>query len=326
MSAGGGSIAERVRLAEERIRPHIHLTSLDPSPRFKELAGVPCWVKMENLQRTGSFKARGALNAVLSLEPEARAAGVVVASTGNHGAAAAYAGQRVGVPILVFVPENAASTKLDTIRRLGGEIRAHGNDGIEAEAAAREYAERRGLPYVSPYNDPIVVAGQGTVAAEIERQLPEVDAVFVAVGGGGLVGGMAGYLADQRPEVRVFGCSPENSAVMAASVRAGRILDLESRPTLSDGTAGGVEADSITFEPCSRLVEEWILVSEDEIRRSMLEFIEAHHLLIEGSAAVALAAFVRESRRLGVERAVVVACGANVSLDTLRGLLCEGDR
>lgn len=323
MSPGVSSIAARVAEAEERIRSHIRITPLEASPRFAELGGAPCWVKLENLQRTGSFKVRGALNALLSVAPAQLEGGVVVASTGNHGAAAAYAASRVGTSALVFVPETASPTKLASIERLGAEIRAVGQDGIEAERAAREYAASTGLPYVSPYNDPDVVAGQGTVGAEIATQLPEVDAVFVAVGGGGLISGIAGYLAERHPGVRIFGCSPTNSAVMAHSVREGRILDLESLPTLSDGTAGGIEPDAITLEPCTELVEEWILVSEAEIRSAMFEFIEAHHMLIEGSAAVSLAAFSREATRLGVRNAVVVSCGANVALATLRELLRE---
>ncbi len=326
MPFGVGSIAAGVVEAEARIRAHIRCTPLEPSPRFEELGGAPCWVKLENLQRTGSFKVRGALNGILSLEPSQRDRGVVVASTGNHGAAAAFAAERVGTSALVFVPETASATKLAAIERLGAEIRKVGQDGVEAEMAAREHAASTGLPYVSPYNDPVVVAGQGTVGVEIARQLPEVDAVFVAVGGGGLISGIGGYLAEHCPAARIFGCSPEKSAVMDASVRAGRILDLESEPTLSDGTAGGVEKGAITLETCSELVDEWFLVSEDEIRIAMLDFIEAHHMLIEGAAAVALAAFVREAARLGVERAVVVSCGANVSLTTLREIVCsEGE-
>ncbi len=324
MSSGPASIAAAVVEADARIRPHALRTPLEPSPRFEELGGAACRVKLENLQRTGSFKVRGALNAVLSLAPADRADGIVVASTGNHGAAAAFAAGRVGVSALVFVPESTSPTKLAAIERLGAEIRRVGQDGIEAELAARDHSSRAGLPYVSPYNDPDVVAGQGTVGLEIAQQWPEVDALFVSVGGGGLISGIGGYLADRLPGVRLFGCSPRNSAVMAASVRAGRVLELESLPTLSDGTAGGVEEGAITLDPCIELVEEWILVSEDEIRSAMLEFIDSHHMLIEGSAAVALAAFVREAARLGVERAAVVACGANVGLDRLGEILCAG--
>jgi threonine dehydratase len=321
MPRTGPTSVETVRAAENRIRKLVRETPLERSARLEELSGVPCWVKLENLQHTGSFKVRGALNALLSLPREQLGNGVVAASTGNHGAATAFAAEAVGTRATVFVPENVSPTKLEAIRRLGAEIRRHGVDGIETEMAARRFADQTGRPYLSPYNDPAVVAGQGTVGAEIDRQLDAFDSVFVAVGGGGLASGVAGFLAEVRPEVRVVGCSPERSAVMAESVAAGRIVELVSGPTLSDGTAGGVEADTITFEPCRRLVDEWVLVDERAIRRAMLEFMEAHHLMIEGAAGVALAAFLEQAERIGGERAVVVVCGGNIALDTLRDLL-----
>ena len=151
--------------------------------------------------------------------------------------------------------------------------------------------------------------------------MADFDGLFVAVGGGGLISGIAGYLAEARPDVRVVGCSPENSAVMDASVQAGGILELESLPTLSDGTAGGVEAGAITFEPCRLLVDDWVQVSEEEIGAALVDFIEAHHLLIEGSAAVAIAAFLKAAEDLGIRRGVIVSCGGNISLQTLAGLV-----
>jgi threonine dehydratase len=315
---------ETVRAAGERIRRFVRETPLERSLRLEELTGVPCWVKLENLQHTGSFKVRGAMNALLSLPRGDLVDGVVAASTGNHGAGTAFAAGTVGTRATVFVPENASPTKLGAIRRLGAEIRLHGLDGIEAEEEARRFAEQTGRHYLSPYNDPAVIAGQGTVGVELARQLEAFDSVFVAVGGGGLVSGLAGYLAELRPQVRVVGCSPKSSAVMAESVRAGRMLELASGPTLSDGTAGGVETDTITFEPCRRLVDDWVLVDEGAIRSAMLEFMEAHHLMIEGAAGVALAAFLERAERIGGERAVVVVCGGNIALDTLRDLLGRG--
>ena len=215
----------------------------------------------------------------------------------------------------MFVPDNAAQTKLDVIRRAGATIVVHGSDGIEAEARAREVAAREGRPYVSPYNDPLVIGGQGTVAIEILRQLESVRTIYVAVGGGGLISGIAGYLSTAKPGTRIVGCSPRNSAVMAASVRAGRVLDMASSPTLSDGTAGGVESDTLTFEPCRDLVDDWILVSEQEIRDALLSFATLHGMEVEGAAGVALAAVAKDERRSSLDRSVVVACGGNVSAE-----------
>jgi len=317
----GWDIAAAVRAAEKRIRPFVRQTPVESSVRFGELVGCRALVKLENLQHTGSFKIRGALSALLALDTRARERGVVAASTGNHGAAVAFAARRLGSRATVYVPRSASATKVDAIRRLGGEVIIHGDDGIEAEIRARRDAGRAEMTYVSPYNDPAVVGGQGTIGVELERQVEDFDALFVAVGGGGLVSGVAGYLAERRPGVRIVGCSPENSAVMDASVRAGRVLEIESKATLSDGTAGGVESSAITLEPCRLLVDDWIRVSEGEIRAAMLEFIEAHHLLVEGSAGVALAAFLKAATNLGVERGVIVACGGNISLETLRCVL-----
>lgn len=321
----GIDIAALVDGAEVRIRPHIVETPLERSPGWEELCGVPVWVKLENLQHSGSFKVRGALNKMLALgEGEGeRADGVVTASTGNHGAAVAYAGKITGTSVTVFVPDNAARTKLDAIRRAGATIVVHGSDGIEAETRAREVAAREGRPYVSPYNDPLVVGGQGTVGVEILRQLQSVRTIYVAVGGGGLISGVAGYLAAAKPGTRIVGCSPQNSAVMAASVRAGRVLDMASSPTLSDGTAGGVESDTLTFEPCRDLVDEWILVSEREIREALLSFATLHAMEVEGAAGVALAAVAKDERRSPGDQSVVVACGGNVSAEAFDELRVE---
>ena len=321
----GEAVVRAVSAAEMRLRPHLRETPLEPSDRLAELSGVATWLKLENLQHTGSFKVRGALNALSSLDRPRRGRGVVAASTGNHGAAVAFAAQRLGTRATVYVPETASPTKVAAIRRLGGEIVPHGSDGVEAEIEGRRVAAATDRAYVSPYNDPAVVFGQGTVGAELARQGDPPEAVFVAVGGGGLIAGIAAYLKSLHPEVRIVGCSPEASAVMDESVRRGRIVEMPSRPTLSDGTAGGVEPGAITFEPCRELVDEWVRVSEAEIRRAMVEILEAHHQLIEGSAGVAVAALVKAGADLGIGRATVVLCGGNLSVDTLREVLNRED-
>lgn len=312
---------QMVNEAVERIRPFTRRTILDPSPYYSQLSGADVYFKCENLQHTGSFKARGALNKILSLTADERERGIVTASTGNHGAACAYGMQQVGAQGIVFVPETAVATKLAAIRRLGAEIRTFGTDSAETERHARAFARTEGMTYVSPYNDPVVVAGQGTIGAELLQQLPELDAVFVAVGGGGLIGGVASYLKAAKPDVQIFGCSPENSQVMAQSVQAGELLDLPSLPTLSDGTAGGVEAGSITFPLCCDFVDQYISVTEAEIATSLRAFMNAQHMLIEGSAAVPIAAFLKVAEQFKESRVVIVLCGANISLDILKEIL-----
>jgi threonine dehydratase len=220
----------------------------------------------------------------------------------------------------VFVPKGASPAKVAAMERLGAEVCFHGEDSLEAEVHAREFAHRNQKTYVSPYNDLDVIAGQGTAGIEIARDLSRVDRVFVSVGGGGLIAGIGCYLKAIHPGVRLVGCSPANSCVMIESLRAGRILELESKPTLSDGTAGGVEAGAITFPLCRDLIDECVLVSEAEIAAAMRNFIESHHMLIEGSAAVALAALGKLPPDPGTTHDVVVLCGGNVSFATLNAL------
>jgi threonine dehydratase len=314
-------VRAEVEAAERRIRPYVRETYLERSTHLSEATGADVHLKLENLQHTGSFKLRGALNKVLSLDADELRAGVVAASTGNHGAAVAYALSLAGQSGLVFVPEGADPSKLDAIRRLGAEVRVSGKDPADAERAARRYAEDRGATYVSPYNDPRVIGGQGTVGLEVAAVLERIDTVFVSLGGGGLIAGVAGYLKSMQPGVRVIGCSPQNSNVMMQSVAAGRILDVSSLPTLSDGTAGGVEAGALTFELCRALVDDYIAVSEEEIAGALRDFVRSHHMLIEGAAAVALAALRRLRARVEGRRVVVIVCGANIAPETLKAIL-----
>lgn len=317
-------LRDNVEAADRRIRPFVRETPLDHSPRLSAAWGAEVWLKLENTQVTGSFKVRGAVNRLLTLSAEECARGVVTASTGNHGAAVAYAMHRLGVPGTVFVPAGASPSKLAAIRAWGATVREHGVDGLEAELEARRRAAEWGLVYVSPYNDTQVVAGQGTVGAELARQMEGFDALFVAVGGGGLIGGTAGYLNALGRTTVVVGCSPERSRVMHESIRAGEVLELASDPTLSDGTAGGVERDSITFDLCDANVDRWELVTEDEIAEAMRIAIGDEHQLVEGAAGVALATARKVAADFPGGRLVVVLCGGNVGLEILRDVLGTG--
>jgi len=314
-------VLKEVLRAELRIRPYIRETPLERSAYLSEIGNANVYCKLENLQYTGSFKARGAMNKLLALPPEERERGVVTASTGNHGAAVARSASMLGVTATVFVPENTDQSKVEAIRRLGGRIRFHGSDCVEAEVFARQYAAEHRLTYVPPYNDPQVVGGQGTIAVEMARQLNGIDVVFAALGGGGMISGIAGYLKAVNPGVRIVGCSPENSQVMIQSVRAGRILDIPSLPTISDGTAGGVEEGSITFDLCRDLVDDYVTVTEEEIKAALRAFMEAHHMLIEGAAAVAVASYLKTRERFEGKNVVIVICGASIGMDRLKEVL-----
>ncbi len=315
------SVAAAAREASGRVADLVRETPLDYSYRFSAATGAEVFFKLENLQYTGSFKLRGAANRLATLTTEEKRAGCVTASSGNHGAAVAYAMAKLGITGVIFVPEQTSSAKVDAIRSYGGDVRIFGTDGLDTELHAREYAVERGMSYVSPYNDAEVIAGQGTCGIEIAALMPDVDALYVAVGGGGLVSGVASVLRSGNPEVRIVGCQPEASAVMAHSVEAGRILDESSRPTLSDGTAGGIEQGAITFGLCRTLVDEFVLVSEAEIAAAMCRFIDFEHQLVEGAAGVALAAMLKQKDALAGQKVVVLICGGNVSRDTLKRIL-----
>ena len=315
------AVAAAARDASTRIAGLVRETPLDYSHRYSAEIGANVYLKLENLQHTGSFKLRGAANRLMTLPSTQRQAGCVTASSGNHGAAVAYAMRKLGIEGVIFVPERTSTAKVDAIRSYGGDVRFFGNDGLDTELHAREYAEKNGLFYLSPYNDPEVIAGQGTCGIEIGASLPDADMLYVAVGGGGLVSGVASVLKSANPGIRVVGCQPEASAVMAHSVAAGHIVDEASLPTLSDGTAGGIEQDAITFELCRRLVDDFVLVSEEEIAAAMRQFIDYEHQLIEGAAGVALAAMTRQRDSLAGRKVVVLVCGGNVSRDTLKRIL-----
>lgn len=308
-------------LAANRIGPNVRETALDHSPYFSELTGANVYMKLENLQHTGSFKLRGAFNKLLQLTPEQRRAGCVTASSGNHGAAIAYAMKKLGVTGVIFVPEQTSATKVAAIKRSGGDVRLFGTDGLDTEKHAREYAAENNMAYLSPYNDADVVAGQGSIGVELAKQLPKADAVFIAVGGGGLISGIGTFLKSVNSGVEIVSCQPTASAVMTESVKVGEILDLPSEPTLSDGTAGGIEPGAITFDICRDVISRYVVVSEAQIAHAMREFIDSHHMLLEGAAGVAIAGFLEVASDYQGKNVVVVICGGNISRETLKKII-----
>lgn len=314
-------IQKEVLAADQRIRQHIKETPLDYSVALSRETGVNVFLKCDNLQHTGSFKVRGAINKLLSLTPAQREQGIVAASSGNHGAAVAFGLNKLNMKGLVFVPENTSSTKLDNIGNYTKELQFYGTDCMQAELHALEYAQQHNMNYISPYNDVQVIAGQGTIGLELANQLDEIDVVFVVIGGGGLISGIGGYLKSINPNIKVIGCLPENSPVMSESIAAGAIIDMQTEPTLSDATAGGIEPEAITFELCRQYVDEYVLVSEDEIKNAILSMIKTQHLLIEGAAGVALAAMIKSSKRFQGKNSVVVLSGGNLSLEVLKSIV-----
>ena len=307
--------------AAQRIARHIKRTGLVLSETFSDDLGANVFFKLENLQTTGSFKLRGATNRLMTLTEEELAKGCVAASSGNHGAAVACAMQELGATGVIFVPEQTSDVKVDKIRSYGGDVRYFGIDGLDTEQHAREYAEQNDMLYLSPYNDEQVIAGQGTCGIEILEQLPDIDAVFIAVGGGGLIGGVGSVLKASNPDIAVYGCQPKASAVMARSVEAGEILDIPSEATISDGTAGGIEAGAITFPLNQSVVDEFVIVDEQQIAAAMRLYIGCEYHVIEGAAGVAVAGLLAKKEAIAGQNVVVIICGGNIAEDKLNAVM-----
>jgi threonine dehydratase len=313
-------LARQIAEAADRIRPAVLETPVELIPDLATEAGAELFFKLENLQQTGSFKLRGASNKILSLSPAEAALGVIAASNGNHGLGVAAAAKRAGIAAEVYVSSHVSPSKAKRIEEYGARLHRAGDDPLEAELAARAAATEQGKVFISPYNDMQVMAGQGTIAVELLRQLSAIDALFVAVGGGGLIGGIGAYVKYASPQTEIVGCWPQNSPVLYESIKAGRILNVPEQPTLSESTAGGLEPGSVTLEVCARVIDRSVLVSEDEILDAMKKVRTLHGWIIEGAAAVAVAAFLKEAHGYRGKKATVVICGANLSPGVLARL------
>jgi threonine dehydratase len=301
--------AGAVRETRVRIARHIRRTPvLESGGRL---------LKLESLQRGGSFKVRGAAAAITAAAAPRE---IVAASTGNHGLAVATVAGELGIPCRIFVPVSAAPAKLARLRAAGVALALIEGDPLAAELAARRAAAASpGALLVPPYNDRDVILGQATVGAELlEQAVPAPDALFVPVGGGGLISGISIAVREAWPETVIVGCLPAASPAMTDAVAAGRVVDSSLAPTLSDATAGNIEEGSITVPICSLLVDEWMLLEEDEIAAAMRTAAHEHHLIVEGAGALALAASLRHR---GDARHAVVLSGAGVGAETLRTLL-----
>ena len=312
-------LKESCQTAYNNIKKHIVKTPLFYSENLSSISDSNVFLKLENFQHTGSFKLRGAMNKILNL-PD-KSISVVAASSGNHGAAVAYSLRNLKMKGLVYVPENAVPSKVELIKKYGVEVRYSGNDCLIAESSAISYAEENNLSFVSPYNDIDVISGQGTIGVEMINQMKDLDVVFITVGGGGLISGVGGYLKSINSNIKIIGCSPENSPVMKISLNKGKIIEFESLPTLSEGSAGGIERDSITYNFCEEFIDDFYLVSEEEIVENIKFFIANEKLLIEGAAAVSVAAFLKNKKLFKGMNVGIVICGGNIGNDTLKSIL-----
>jgi len=315
------NVPQLVLEAHERCREHLSPTPLEYSLYLSKQIDGEVWLKLDSMQRTSSFKFRGALNKILTLTEEELEQGVVTASTGNYALAMAEAVRIRNHRATIYVAESLDPSRLKLLRAHGLDLVIYGEGAWDAEKEARRVAEEEGRIYVSPYNDPIVVGGQGTCGYEISEQMPDLDAAVFACGGAGLVTGSAGWLKSRNPDVEAFGVSPENSPVIYESVRLGKIVEMETLPTLADTCAGCVDLDSITLDLCRRYVDEIFLLTEAEIGSSIRLLFEQHRLVVEGSAALAVGALLKNRERFKGKKVVAVVCGRNIDLEVFKRII-----
>ncbi|MCV3271328.1 pyridoxal-phosphate dependent enzyme [Roseobacter sinensis] len=306
--------------AQRRIAPYLAETPCIPSRRhFTDGTGLV--FKAENLQRTGSFKFRGALSKLTALGPDTP---IITASSGNHGLALSTAAQITGHALSVVLPHTVAREKRDKIEALGVRTILHSDDSGLAEQHARALAETDGKIYVSPYNDETVIAGQGTIGLELLQQVPKLDVVFISMGGGGLISGIGSVLKAFSPETRVVGVSTANSAALDASIGAGRVVEVRHQETLADGCAGGIDEGTLTLPLATEVIDERVTCSEDQIADGVRALAWEEKMLVEGSAGLALAPWRLDPARYAGLASAVVLCGANFDRDTILPVIAAG--
>jgi threonine dehydratase len=304
--------------ARQRIAGLARVTPLVRAEDLDRYAGGAVHLKLENLQRTGSFKLRGATNKLASLTQAEAARGVITVSTGNHGRAVAFAAHELGIPAVVCLSRAVPPNKVAAIEALGAKAEVHGESYDDAEAHALALMEERGLTLIDPFDDPAIIAGQGTIALEILESLPDVDTAVIPLSGGGLISGVALALKAANPNIRVYGVSMTRAPVMFHSLRAGAPVSMPEEPTLADALMGGIGSPNrYTFRLVQQLVDDTVLVTEREIAAAMVYALEVHHQVVEGGGAVGLAAILHDEICMLGHQVVVVVSGGNVAVDRL---------
>lgn len=307
------SLANDCIEARNRVSADIIKTPLIPS-KLELSEKTQVFYKSENFQITGSFKVRGALSKLSKLPTVSP---VITASSGNHGIACSYAAKTTGHKLTVVLPENVSRAKLSKIESFGTKTILNPGDSGLAERKARELASSGNYTYVSPYNDNLIMAGQGTIALEILEQQPEVDNIFVSMGGGGLISGIGSVIKSFSASAKIIGVSAINSAALAASISAGNIVETEHLETLADGCAGGVDEDSLTLPIATEVIDKIIHCSEVEILESLQILAWKEKVLVEGSAALALAGYLKKKKEYEGKNNVILLCGANFDKDLI---------
>ena len=310
-----------VRRAAERIKRTARRTALERSRWLSDELGADVWLKLECLQLTGSFKLRGAMAKLSQLTDEERARGVLTVSAGNHGLGVAYCAEALGLDAHIVVPRSASPAKVAAIRRYAVTLIERGETYDEAERAARQMEMESGATFVSPYNDAEVIAGQGSLAIELLEDAPDLDAIIVPVGGGGLIAGVAIAAKAICPQIKIYGAEPVTTATMTAALAAGRIIEISEEATIADGLAGNIEPGSMTFPIIRDLVDGMMVVDEASMRRAIARVAREDHLMIEASAAASIAALGDE--RLRGRRVAAIVTGRNITLDLFARVITE---
>jgi threonine dehydratase len=318
-----------IEAARKRIADAVYYSPCPPSIPLSEITGMKIFCKLDNLQRTGSFKERGARNALTQLSPEQQKRGVIAASAGNHAQALAYQGSLLGIPATVVMPKFAPLIKVSTCQQLGATVVLRGEDFGEAKAHADKIAKEKGLAYIDGYDDPAIIAGQGTMGLEIVEQIPDVEAVIVPVGGAGLLAGVSLAVKTLRPNVKIVAVEAENVASFSAALQAEKPTKITMRPTLADGLAIP-QVGANAFQIARLLVDVTITVSEEQIALAILRLVELEKSVVEGAAATPLAACMsRKLKELAGRRVALLLCGGNIDPNVLsrvieRGLVADG--
>ncbi|TGU94494.1 hydroxyectoine utilization dehydratase EutB [Mesorhizobium sp. M00.F.Ca.ET.151.01.1.1] len=311
-----------IRDARERIAGKVERTSIVLSGSLSERLGVPVHLKLEHRQTTGSFKLRGASNAVASLDAEERARGVVAASTGNHGRALAHAAKLEGMRAVICMSRLVPKNKLDEIRRLGAEVRIVGNSQDDAQQEVERLVTEEGLVMLPPFDHPAIIAGQGTLGLEMIEQVPDAALVLVQLSGGGLASGVAAAIKGVSPGTKIVGVSMARGAAMKASLDAGRPVLVEELPTLADSLGGGIGLDNrLTFAMSRDLLDDVVLLSEDEIAAGIRHAYELEREIVEGAGAVGIAALLAGKVR-AEGPVVVLLSGRNIDMELHRKIVC----
>src|SRR6202521_3450272 len=318
-----------IEAARQRIKGAIYYSPCQPSIPLSEITGMEIFCKLDNLQRTGSFKERGARNALAQLPPDQQKRGVIAASAGNHAQALAYQGKLLGIPATVVMPKYAPLIKIGNCQKLGATVVLHGKDFAEARIHALRISEERGLAYIDGYDDPAIIAGQGTMGLEIIQQVPDVDLVVIPVGGAGLLAGVSLAIKTLRPQTKIIAVETENVASFSAALEAGKPTPIALHPTLADGLAIP-QVGANAFGVAHKLVNLAVTVTEEQIAIAILRLVESEKSVVEGGAATPLAACLSgKLKELAGKRVVLLLCGGNIDPNVLsrvieRGLVADG--